>query len=68
MENESSKNRGASVFFGVVFGLAVGFVIGFIVGINTRPLKVVWIIVGLVCLLIAGIGIYRFLKPGRKNG
>jgi ABC-type uncharacterized transport system permease subunit len=67
MENESSKNRRGSVFFGVVFGIAVGFIIGFIVGINTSPLKVVWIIVGLVCLLIVGIGLYRFLRPGKKK-
>jgi uncharacterized membrane protein (Fun14 family) len=67
MENEPSKKKPGSVFFGVVFGVAIGSIIGFIVGINTRPLKVVWIIIGLVCLLIVGIGIYRFLKPGKKK-
>jgi uncharacterized membrane protein (Fun14 family) len=67
MENEPSKNRRGRVFVGVVLGLAAGFLIGFIVGINTSPMKVVWIVVGLVCLLIVGIALYRFLKPSKKK-
>jgi uncharacterized membrane protein (Fun14 family) len=67
MENEPSKNKRGRVFFGVVLGIAIGFIVGFIVGINTSPMKVVWIIVGLVCLLIVGFALYRFISPGKKK-
>lgn len=67
METETSKNKRGRVFIGVIMGLAVGFIIGFIFGINTSPMKVIWIIIGLVCLLIVVIGFYWLFRSGQKK-
>jgi len=67
MENEPSKNKRGGMFIGIILGLAGGFLIGFIVGINTSPMKVIWYVIGLVCLLIVGIALYRLFKPRKKK-
>jgi len=67
MENEPSKNRRGRVFFGVVMGFAVGFIAGFITGVKTSPLKLIWLTVGLVCVLIIVIGIYWYIRSGKKK-
>jgi len=67
MENESGKNKRGRVFIGVVMGFAVGVVVGFIGGIRTSSLEILWLIIGLACVLIIGIGIYRLLRSRKKN-
>jgi uncharacterized membrane protein YoaK (UPF0700 family) len=67
MENQTSKSRRGRVFFGVIMGFAVGFIIGFITGVRTSSLQLVWITVGLVCFLIIVVGIYWYLRSGKKK-
>jgi len=67
MENESGKVKRGRVFIGVVMGFAVGVVVGFIGGIRTSSLEMLWLIIGLVCVLIIGFGIYRLLRSRKKN-
>jgi ABC-type uncharacterized transport system permease subunit len=68
MENESSKNKRGRVLIGVIMGFAVGVVVGFIGGIRTSSLEVLWIIIGLACIIIIGIGVFRIFRSGKKKG
>ena len=68
MENESSKNKRGRVLIGVIMGFAVGVVVGFIGGIRTSSLEVLWIIIGLACIIIIGIGVFRLFRSGKKKG
>ncbi len=67
MESETTKNKRGRVFFGVIMGFAVGVVVGFIGGIRTSSLQVLWIIIGMVCVLIIGIGVFRIFRSGKKK-
>lgn len=68
MENESNKKKRGRLVIGVLMGFAVGVVVGFIWGINTSSLEVFWIIVGLACIIIIGIGVFRLFRSGKKKG
>jgi ABC-type uncharacterized transport system permease subunit len=67
MENESKKNKRGRVLIGVVMGFAVGVVVGFIWGLRTSSLDVLWIIIGLACIIIIGIGVFRLFRSGKKS-
>jgi len=67
MENETSKNKRGRVVIGVVMGFAVGLIVGFIGGLRTSSLDVLWIIIGLACLLIIGIGVFRLFRSRKKS-
>jgi uncharacterized membrane protein YoaK (UPF0700 family) len=67
MENETIKNKRGRVFIGVIMGFAVGVVVGFIGGIRTSSLEVLWIIIGLVCVLIIVFGVFRLFRSRKMK-
>ena len=67
MENETPKNKRGRVLIGTVTGLAVGAIVGFIGGIRTRDIAVLWLIIGIACGIIIGIGIMRLFSSGKKS-
>jgi hypothetical protein len=67
MENDSPKKKRGNVLIGVVTGLAIGAIMGFIGGIRTRDIAVLWLIIGIVCGIIIGIGIVRLFSPRKKS-
>jgi uncharacterized membrane protein YoaK (UPF0700 family) len=67
MENETIKNKRGRVFIGVIMGFAVGVVVGFIGGIRTSSLEVLWIIIGLFCVLIICFGVFRLFRSRKKK-
>jgi hypothetical protein len=67
MENEPNKNRRGRVVIGVVSGLAIGAIMGFIGGIRTRDIAVLWLLIGIACGIIIGIGINRLFSSGKKS-
>ena len=67
MENEPNKNRRGRLLIGVVSGLAVGAIMGFIGGIRTRDIAVLWLLIGIACGIIIGIGIMRAFSSGKKS-
>jgi uncharacterized ion transporter superfamily protein YfcC len=67
MENESIKKKRGRMVIGVITGLAVGAILGFIGGIRTRDVAVLWLLIGIICGIIIGIGISRLFSSGKKN-
>jgi hypothetical protein len=67
MENEPNKKKRGSVVIGVVTGLAIGAIMGFIGGIRTRDIAVLWLLIGIACGIIIGIGINRMLSSIKKS-
>jgi hypothetical protein len=67
MENEPNKNRRGRLVIGVVTGLAIGAIMGFIGGIRTRDIAVLWLLIGIACGIIIGIGITRMLSSIKKS-
>jgi hypothetical protein len=67
MENEPNKKKRGSVVIGVVTGLAIGAIMGFIGGIRTRDIAVLWLLIGIACGIIIGIGITRMLSSIKKS-
>jgi hypothetical protein len=67
MENEPNKNRRGRLVIGVVTGLAIGAIMGFIGGIRTRDIAVLWLLIGIACGIIIGIGIMRAFSSVKKS-
>jgi hypothetical protein len=67
MENDSIKKKRGRMVIGVITGLAVGAILGFIGGIRTRDVAVLWLLIGIICGIIIGIGISSLFSTGKKS-